>query len=59
MNAESFPQVGYLLRDSVDNVGNFIANDELNILNNQRSTRAAISSPIKSPSLILIGPGKN
>ena len=60
MNSKPLPQIGYLLGDSIDNVSNLIANYELDILNIKgKATLAAISSPIKRPSLILTGPGRN
>ncbi len=59
MNAESFPEVGDLLGDSVDDMGDFVAYYKLDILHKWRSTLAAISSPMNRPSLTLMGPGRN
>ena len=59
MDAEVFPEVGYFVYDSVDDVGDFVADDELDILDGGRITLAASSSPMKRPSLILMGPKEN
>ena len=59
MDAELFPQVGDLLGDRIDHMGDLIADDELDVLREGARTLAAISSPMNSPSLILTGPGRN
>lgn len=56
MNTESFPQIGYFLGYSVDDMSDFIGNDKLDILNHEKMTLAAISSPMNNPSFILTGP---
>lgn len=59
LNAEPFPKIGDSFRDSIDDMCNFIADDELNILDRKGDTLAASSSPMKRPSLILMGPRTN
>lgn len=59
MNTESFPEIGNLLRHSVDNMSDLVGDYKLDVLHKRSPTRAAISSPMKSPSLILMGPGRN
>lgn len=45
------------MRDRIDNMCHFVANNELNILFiRESSTFAANSSPINNPSFILTGP---
>jgi len=59
LNSEPFVEVGDCLGDGVDDMGNFIADDELDILGVGGGTLAASWSPMKSPSLILMGPNIN
>jgi hypothetical protein len=59
LNAEALVEVGYGFGDGVDDVGDLVAYDEFDILDGMESTFAANWSPMKSPSLILIGPSKN
>ena len=59
MNSKTFPKIRDFLRNSIYDMRNFVADDELNVLGYGVVTLAAISSPMKSPSLILTGPGKN
>ncbi len=57
MNTKILPQIWYLVDNSVYYVSHLVANYELNILMlESTSTLAASSSPMKSPSLILMGP---
>jgi hypothetical protein len=57
--AEAFIEVWNCFGDSVDDVGDFVADDELDVLSGGVSTFAASWSPMKSPSFILIGPSRN
>ena len=59
LNAESLVKVGYTFGDCVDDVCNFITDNELDILGVKGNTLAANWSPMKSPSLILMGPKRN
>ena len=59
LHSEAFIEIWYCLADSIDDMCNFICDDEFDILSVARVTLAASWSPRKSPSLILIGPSKN
>ena len=59
LNPEAFVEVGDCFGDGVDDVGDFVADDELDVLGGGTGTLAASWSPIKSPSLILMGPSIN
>lgn len=57
MNTEILPQIRYFVDDCIYYVGYLVANNELNVLRlDIGSTLAASSSPMKRPSLILMGP---
>ena len=34
MNSEAFPEIGYFFGDGVDDMGNFVADDEFDVLDN-------------------------
>lgn len=59
LDAEAFVEVGQTFGDCIDDVGDLIADDELNILGVEGTTLAASWSPMNSPSLILTGPSMN
>ncbi len=59
LDAEAFIEIRYAFCYCIDDVGNFVADDEFNVLFRSIFTLAANWSPIKSPSLILMGPSKN
>lgn len=59
LNSKTLIQVGDGFGNSVDYMGNFVGNDEFDILCVDGVTLAASWSPMKSPSLILMGPNIN
>ena len=56
VDAEVLPEVRNFVGDCVDDVGDFVADYEFDVLHFGSGTLAASSSPMNSPSLILTGP---
>lgn len=59
LDSEALIEVGDCLGDGVDDVGDLVADDELDVLRSARSTLAASWSPMNKPSLIFTGPSRN
>lgn len=59
LNAEAFIEIGDTFRDCIDDMGDFIADNELDVLDTNRVTLAANWSPMNNPSFILMGPSRN
>ena len=59
MHTEPFVEIWDGLGDSIDNVCDLVGDDEFDVLNGRGVTLAASWSPMKRPSLILIGPKRN
>ncbi len=59
LNAKPFPEIRDNFGDGVNDMGDLITNNKLDILGWQKVTLAASSSPMNRPSLILIGPKTN
>lgn len=59
LNSEPFIEVGDGLGDGIDDMCNFVGDDEFDVLNGREGTLAASWSPMNRPSLILTGPSRN